>query len=155
MRVAVDDNGYFYDLDTGYYLTIEYDYEGAAYNAASGEPVEFVDLSAIGGPSGYTVYYGGGFDWNNLVNIAGQTAVGIAGGAGQTGRYIPIGGGQPQGQYPGPGQTPAPRPIGTSPGGSSGGSVNLGVFGNVPLLPLGVAGLLFTVFILGQAKGKR
>ncbi len=148
MRIAYDSNGYSYDLDSGYYVNLYYDDLGNAYDAETNEFVTEVILNA----SGTTVYTGsGGIDWNQVIYTAAQ-AYAAGEGAAQSGRYIPNPNQQPYQTPPIIPNTPnTPKP----PSSSSGGSVNLGVFGNVPLLPLGVAGLLFTVFILGQAKGKR
>ena len=143
MRVGVDDNGYFFDLDTGLYLTLYYDENGNAVNAATGEPVTYVDFGDVGGPVGYTVYGGGGVDLNHLIDIAGQTAVGIAGGAGQTGQYIPIQGRQPQGQYGGSGG-------GRGTGGAGPGGLGAGI--NLSTNTLIIIALVAGAFVLGGRR---
>jgi hypothetical protein len=145
MRVGVDDNGYFYDLDTGLYLTVAFDDLGNPYNAATNEPIDYLDLSGIGGPADYTVTAGGNLDLNNLVNVFGQAIVGVAGGAGRTGHYIPLQSGQPSGQFGGAGGQMV-RTQGSAGPGGIGGSLNI----STNTLMLIVGGVL--LFMLGGRR---
>lgn len=62
MRVAYDSEGYSYDVDTGYYVSLCYDDYGNAFSCETGEPVS--EVSGYGG----TAY--SGFDWNRFANNA-------------------------------------------------------------------------------------
>lgn len=145
MRVAYDENGYAYDVESGYYLTLEYDTFGNAYNAETGEKVEYVDLGEGGG----TVYVGGGgTNWNQLAQTGAQAAVGIFGGAGQSGYYIPGQGSSQQGGY----QTP--QQGATVTGGVNRGGVTGGI--NLSTNTLMIGGLILVAFIFGsQRSGRR
>lgn len=150
MRVAYDSNGYPYDVATGYLVDLYYDDQGNAYDVDTNEFVTEVILNS----SGETVYTGsGGIDWNQVIYTAAQ-AYAAGQGAAQSGNYIPNPNQTPyppRPNQPSNPMNPGPRP----PSSSGGGSLNLGVFGNVPLLPLIAGGALFLVFIMGKARGGR
>lgn len=147
MRVAYDANGYSYDIDTGYYLTLYWDEFGNAYDAATGEMIEEV----ITDSSGTTIYTGSGagVDWEEIFRIAAQAYVGGQGAA-QTGRYIPQSTQSPYGyetlsRPPQRPPTSVPTPM---PGGGVGGSLNI----STNTLMLIVGG--FLLFMLGSKRGR-
>jgi len=82
MRVAYDSEGYSYDVDTGYYVSLCYDGDGNAYSCETGEPVS--EVAGYGGGTSYS-----GFNWDTFANHALD-----AFGGGSRGYY-------PQGSYPG------------------------------------------------------
>jgi hypothetical protein len=145
MNIAIDANGYAYDVDTGNYVTVIYDDQGNAYDAASGEKINEV----ITDNSGATVYTSSpGVDWNAIINTAAQ-AYAANQGAAQSGQYIPATGARPVGSpIRASNQSALNVSGGINPAGA-GGSVSIST--NTIMLIAG--GVL--LFILGSQKGRR
>lgn len=72
--VGINSDGYYYDLDTGFLLSLEWDEYGNAYDAATGEEVTFYATADDGGPlmdnNGYVI---------DITNAVKDTLIGIFG----------------------------------------------------------------------------
>lgn len=150
MVVAYDANGYSYDVDTGFYLTIYWDEFGNAYDAATGEMIEEVVIDS----EGRTIYIGSGsgIDWNDVIRTAAQAYVGGQGAA-QSGRYIPQATQSPYG-YETLSRPPSRPPIGaTFSGGAGPGGIGAGLNISTNTLMLIAGGVL--LFMLGSRGGGR
>lgn len=144
MTVAIDQNGYFYDTDTGYLINVGYDENGNAIDLDTGAVIDHVITDSIG----TTIYTGGkNTDWNAIIDTAAQ-AYAANQGAAQTGHYIPQ-------------QTQSPRGYQTlgnrAPGGISlGGGINPGGAGgnlNISTNTLILIGLGAALFFIGTQRG--
>lgn len=124
MNVRIDSNGYPYDASTGNLVTIAYDENGDAFDAASGDQIDSIEYDA----TGHTVY---GND-PNIGRIVSQIAGSVF---------------RPSGNYPS-GQGGGINAGGSINRGGAGAGFNI----STNTLMLIAGGVL--IFILGQKKGR-
>lgn len=145
IQVAYDQNGYSYDINSGYLVDIGYDEFGQAVDAESGEEIQIVRIDPGNSSSGGNPIY------TDITNASKDVLIAIFGNANQ----IPPSNRLPVGQLP-PGSPVLTTPrsmIGVGAGvnaSSSGIGGNLNISTNTLILIAGG----FLLFMLGGKRGK-